>query len=87
MNEHTEHLNGGSNKYLRLLLKDRQQELQALERKHHWMLKSNFLSCRRSLLQAIDEIETVLQATRLDKLPQDCALGEDGCCRSNSRVA
>lgn len=49
-------------KYARFLLHDRQRELQALELKHRRMLilKTDYLSCRRSLLQAIDQLETVL---------------------------
>jgi hypothetical protein len=46
-----------------LLLLERQQALNALEEKYRGMVSppSDYLSCRRSLLQAINQLETVLR--------------------------
>ena len=61
MNEHIESPNRGIDKYVRSLLTERQRELRLLELNHQWMRAGDFLSCRRSLLQAINELETLLQ--------------------------
>jgi hypothetical protein len=47
--------------YVQLLLQDRHRELQNLEVKHQQMLihPDDYLSCRRSLLQAVAQLETL----------------------------
>ena len=49
--------------YARLLLLERQQKLQALDLKYRGMRPPprDYLSCRRSLLQAIYQLETLLR--------------------------
>jgi hypothetical protein len=56
-------MNRGGYGYARLLLLERQQELRILDLKYRGMLPlpRNYLSCRRSLLQAIDQLETLLR--------------------------
>jgi hypothetical protein len=53
----------GAYGYARLLLLDRQQELQDLDLKYRGMQPPprDYLSCRRSLLQAINQLETLLR--------------------------
>jgi hypothetical protein len=46
--------------YVRLLLEERRQELRALEQRTSGH-PSDYLSCRRSLEQAIDALEVLLQ--------------------------
>lgn len=49
-------------KYVHFLLQDKQRELQELEEKHQQLLISteDYLSCRRSLLQAVGQLEALL---------------------------
>ncbi len=56
-------MNRGGYRYARLLLLERQQELQALDLKYRGLLvlPRDYLSCRRSLQQAIDQLETLLR--------------------------
>ena len=53
--------------YAESLLQERKKELRALRARHESELidLENYSSCRRSLLQAINELETLLQAVRL----------------------
>ena len=53
---------GGYN-YARFLLQDKQREMRSLERKYSRLLISSkdYHSCRRSLLQAISQLETLLR--------------------------
>ena len=50
--------------YAKLLLLERQQDLEALDLKYSGvaLLSSDYLSCRRSLLQAINQLETLLRS-------------------------
>jgi len=51
-------------RYATLLLSERQQELKALDLKYGGTsppLSSDYFSCRRSLLQAINQLETLLR--------------------------
>jgi len=50
--------------YISLLLRERKQELQVVELRHRQTLTptNDYLSCRRSLLHAIKELETLLRA-------------------------
>ena len=50
-------------KYAKFLLQDKQRELRSLERKHSLKLiaSGDYHSCRRSLLQAINQLETLLR--------------------------
>ncbi len=52
--------------YAHSLLQDKQRELQSLELKHWQGLidKDDYLSCQRSLLQAIGQLESLLQGAR-----------------------
>ena len=53
-------------RYARSLLRERQQKLQDLEKSHHQKLMSlsDYLCCRRSLLQAIDQLIALLLEDR-----------------------
>jgi hypothetical protein len=55
-------LNFDSYAYPRLLLQEKKLELQAIELKHgsNLMSENNYLSCHRSLLQGISELEKLL---------------------------
>lgn len=50
-------------KYAKFLLQDKQRELRSLELKHSRKLipSGDYYSCRRSLLQAISQLETLLR--------------------------
>jgi len=50
-------------KYAKFLLQDKQLELRSLELKHSRKLipSGDYYSCRRSLLQAINQLETLLR--------------------------
>lgn len=52
--------------YTRVLLRERKQELQALELRHRQKLTppDEYASCRRSLLQGIHELETLLRISQ-----------------------
>jgi hypothetical protein len=65
--EHHELRSCSPHEYVRLLLKERKRELHSLERRYgrKVVLANDYLSCRRSLLQAIHELETLSQAVRL----------------------
>jgi hypothetical protein len=60
MNEHMQLLNRKGDEYLKFLLKERQWELQVLELNHRRMEANDLRSCRRSLIQAIGELELLL---------------------------
>ena len=51
-------------RYAELLLRERQQVLDALDREYRGIAPppGDYLSCRRSLLQAIDQLETLMQS-------------------------
>lgn len=55
-------LNCDEYEYPRLLLQEKRQELQALElkRRSNLMSANEYLSCHRSLLQGISELENLL---------------------------
>ncbi len=63
-----ESLNWEGNAYATSQLRERRLDLQALESQRQLveMTPSDYRNCRRSLLQAIDELETLLR-TRGDK--------------------
>ena len=50
--------------YAKLLLLERQQDLEALDLKYSGvaLLSREYLSCRRSLLQAINQLERLLRS-------------------------
>jgi len=58
--------------YARLLLTERKQELQVVSARHRQGLTptSDYLSCHRSLLQAIRELETLLSAKGKETRPE-----------------
>ena len=72
MSEQAEFPNRAGLKYARSLLNERREELQTIELKHLRMPMSqtDYLSCRLSLLQGINELEALLR-----ELP-DCKLAE-----------
>lgn len=86
MNEHIEFHNRAGYIYVTSLLKERQQELRALELNHRRMLARDFLSCRRSLRQAIKEIEALLLADP-NQRSQNCPGGEDSCPETALKIA
>jgi len=64
MSQDTEFPNREVYAYARLLLQKRRLELQAVALKHRRgrrTVQSDYLTCRRSLLQAINELETLLR--------------------------
>jgi len=63
MTEPAEFPNRRAYEYVRSLLEERWRELRALEIRHQRMLGSStdYLSCRRSLVQGIDELAAVLR--------------------------
>jgi len=66
MKEQSNFQNRDGYEYARSLLRDRRQELQVLALRHRQKLTptNDYLSCRRSLLEAIRELETLLGAKR-----------------------
>ena len=85
MKEHDEALNMGTERYVAFLLAERQRELLFLERNHHHMQWSDYLSCRRSLQQAINELTNVLQSDP-DLASQNYPLGEDRYAQPVSKL-
>lgn len=57
-------------KYAELLLLERQRDLVALKAKYRGQ-PSDYFSCRRSLLQAINQLETLLEANSEAVLAND----------------
>jgi hypothetical protein len=62
MKTHLEFLNSGlSDAYVRDLWRERHRDLESLESERLVMRPSDYRNCRRSLLQAIDELEMLLR--------------------------
>lgn len=60
--------------YARVLVQDKQRELQSLERRYSRTLipPEDYHSCRRSLLQAINQLETLLRGdAEREPTPED----------------
>jgi hypothetical protein len=55
-----------ASKYLRVLLRGKREDLRTIERLRRQQLNSveEYLSCRRSLLQAIHELRDILRAQK-----------------------
>ena len=74
--EHIQTSNSDTEHQVRSLLAERQRELLSLELNHLRMPWRDFLSCRRSLHQAINELKGVLQS-HSDLPAEDSAHGEE----------
>lgn len=66
--------------YTRFLIQERIRLLQELDKRRKSISRTEYLSCRRSLLQGIEELETILPRAEYDALPGVRKMGASPIC-------